>query len=268
MAAKSVLTAACEKPARRKRDEKMTVLFADSVPDFLSGAAVIDDIIGKEFFAGPARVGGLCMKWFYTNSGDSWYRMYFSFHGRLDRVTLWLRIVLLNIFVSLVMFTMSSLSTEYTHINYGSWLNCILVVYWWSLSTLWTRRCHDRGASGWWYGGFAVAVPLVFALNIWSNFHMEPSPIQDMLTKAGIGLFIVLGLYLIYLVARFGFTKSMPGANRYGPDPNARPVRKAQEAPKGRGKKPARRVKKVVVKKAAPKAEVKAPADAEKEDTK
>lgn len=189
------------------------------------------------------------MKWFYTNSGDSWYRMYFSFHGRIDRVTLWLRIVLLNIFISLVMFTMSSLSTEYTHINYGSWINCVLVVYWWSLATLWTRRCHDRGASGWWYGGFAIAVPLVFALNIWSNFHMEPSALQETLTTAGVGLFIVLGLYLIYLVARFGFTRSVPGTNQYGPDPNAPKPRKAQEAPKGKGKKHVRRVKKVVVKK-------------------
>ena len=85
------------------------------------------------------------MRWFSNERGESVWKMYFSFHGRIDRLTLWLRIILLNVFTYIVLVTMNSLSTEYTGINYGSWLNCVLVVYWWSLTTLWVRRVHDRG---------------------------------------------------------------------------------------------------------------------------
>ena len=93
------------------------------------------------------------MKWFYANSGDSVWKMYL----RLDRLTLWTRIILLNVFTYIVSFTLESLSTEYTWINFGSLFNMVLIVYWFCMTTLWVRRFHDKGVSGRWYGAYAVA---------------------------------------------------------------------------------------------------------------
>lgn len=213
------------------------------------------------------------MKWFYSNSGDSVWKMYLSFDGRIDRLTLWIRIILLNVFTYVVIFTLGSLSTEYTSLNFGSWMNTVLIAYWFCLTTLWVRRFHDRGVAGWWYGLYALAVPAAAAEFIWANFHINGDPMQETMVNVGVGLFVVLGLATIYILARFGFTKSQPGANRYGPEPGTR--RAAKPAPKaegkGHGKKPVRRVKKVVVKKhgadhakaAAEKAE---PKETKKED--
>lgn len=188
------------------------------------------------------------MRWFSNERGESVWKMYFSFHGRIDRLTLWLRIILLNVFTYIVLVTMNSLSTEYTGINYGSWLNCVLVVYWWSLTTLWVRRVHDRGHSGWWYGAFAIMVPLVFALNVWANFHMDlADPMQSVLTTAGLGLIGVTALAGLYLLIRFGFTLSEAGDNAYGPNPAAPRVHHGPAGPhKGPMKKrPVRRAKRV-----------------------
>ena len=41
------------------------------------------------------------MRWFSNERGESVWKMYFSFHGRIDRLTLWLRIILLNVFLYL-----------------------------------------------------------------------------------------------------------------------------------------------------------------------
>ncbi len=185
------------------------------------------------------------MKWFYNERGESVWKMYFSFRGRIDRLTLWLRIVLMNVFTYVVLMTMSSMSTEYTSINYGSWLNCVLVVYWWCLTTLWVRRVHDFGRTGWWYGGFAIAVPLIFALNVWANFHMDPAdPLQPTLTTAGLALIAAAVVWALYMVVRFGFRRGTVGENAYGPDPLA-PKARPHEAAMHKGHPKKRRVKRV-----------------------
>lgn len=162
------------------------------------------------------------MKWFYANSGDSVWKMYLSFDGRLDRLTLWTRIILLNVFTYIVSFTLESLSTEYTWINFGSLFNMVLIVYWFCMTTLWVRRFHDKGVSGRWYGAYAVAVPAAFGLNVWANFHMNGHPMQGALVYAGLGLAALTALAGLYILIRFGFTKSQDGENEYGPEPGTR----------------------------------------------
>lgn len=190
------------------------------------------------------------MKWFYSESGTSVWKMYLSFDGRLDRLTLWLRIILLNVFIYIILFTMGTLSEEYTSINFTSWLTPLLIVYWFCLTTLWVRRFHDRNVSGVWYGMYALALPAVVAMNIWVNFHMEDSAMKEPLSNVGLGLLVIVALAGLYILVRFGFTKSMPGENRYGPEPGARKAPAPKAVQKGQKKKGARRVKKVVVKKA------------------
>ncbi len=190
------------------------------------------------------------MKWFYSESGTSVWKMYLSFDGRLDRLTLWLRIVLLNVFTYIVFYTMGTLSEEYTSINFSSGVNVLLITYWFCLTTLWVRRFHDRNVSGVWYGLFALAVPAVIAMNIWANFHLQDEALKEPMSNAALGLLVLVGLAGLYILARFGFTKSMPGDNKYGPEPGVRRAAPPQKAgQKGKGKKSARRVRKVVVKK-------------------
>lgn len=102
-----------------------------------------------------------------------------------------------------------------------------------------TRRLHDIGRSGWWYGATLI---FGFVWIIWFIIEIvamaAEMPDIDAITNESAILFVIklLGKMLIPFVLYFAYsivlliwfcTDSRPGANKYGPNPKEMPM--AQE---------------------------------------
>ena len=116
--------------------------------------------------------------------GFDWKQLYFSFEGRINRSTWWLKfwvpVMLLSIVTTLIDYASGS-ANEYGVGPVGSIMS-ILVLY--SAIAVYVKRFHDRGRSGWF-----ILLLLVPVLNLW--------PAVEML-----------------------FLRGTVGENRYGPDPD------------------------------------------------
>lgn len=84
------------------------------------------------------------------------------------------------------------------------------------------RRLHDTGRSGWWIGGFYLAI-IVFALVIGLSFAGLYSGGGDSSFGGGIGILAIIGVLgvLIYsiMIIVFMCQDSHTGPNKYGPNP-------------------------------------------------
>lgn len=85
------------------------------------------------------------------------------------------------------------------------------------------RRLHDTGRSGWWIGGFYLAIFVFAIIAVGMASGMMVSGSQSEAAFAGLGVFsiiFVLGI-LIYAIVMLVFlcTDSSVGPNKYGPNP-------------------------------------------------
>lgn len=84
------------------------------------------------------------------------------------------------------------------------------------------RRLHDTGRSGWWIGGFYLAI-IVFGLIIGLSFAGLYGAGGDSSFGAGIGTMAIIGVLgvLIYSIVIIVFMcqDSQAGPNEYGPNP-------------------------------------------------
>jgi uncharacterized membrane protein YhaH (DUF805 family) len=92
------------------------------------------------------------------------------------------------------------------------------------LSVGW-RRLHDTGRSGWWIGGFALAVPGAVFVALASVEGGDPT--GSSAVGALLGL-LLLAWSIVLLV--FVCSDGTPGPNAFGPDPKGRMGRRSRQA--------------------------------------
>ena len=127
---------------------------------------------------------------------DSWFRQYFTFNGRISRLSFWLRQLLfwplLYVFLVLVSLVFgthlkSNFIAEDISLTGDIIISVVVLIILWSATCAGIQRWHDRNRSGWWY--WVGLIPLI------GNF---------------------------YALGECGFRRGTIGPNRFGPDPLAR----------------------------------------------
>jgi uncharacterized membrane protein YhaH (DUF805 family) len=147
----------------------------------------------------------------FSDAVTACFRKYARFSGRASRSEYWfffLFLVLMNGVASILDAALFTLDFEdsgpfYTLVTFGLFLP--------SLAVGW-RRLHDTNRSGWWFGGFWLALVVSILL-----FGL--SAVGGAADEAILGLGIVLGLAgLAYAIAMLVFLtrKGQPHPNRFG----------------------------------------------------
>ena len=120
-------------------------------------------------------------------------RVWFSFNGRINRSTFWLKGILgevcLSVVVMVFVFALGGFDPDAP--QESPWPLIVLlfwtVLSWWITLAVSAKRWHDHNLSGWWTA--LVFVPL-FGVFFW-----------------------------FYMFIKLGFLKGTDGPNRYGPAP-------------------------------------------------
>jgi len=85
------------------------------------------------------------------------------------------------------------------------------------------RRLHDTGRSGWWIGGFYLALFVFIVLSVSMAFGAVATGGEDTTAIASLGVLVIIGLLaiVIYAIALIIFfcQDSEKGPNKYGPNP-------------------------------------------------
>ena len=126
-------------------------------------------------------------------------QVWFSFNGRINRSTFWLKGILggsvclavVGVVVGVVVFGLGGLDVDeespWPSLVLVYWI-AVLLVFWIAvLLAVWAKRWHDHDMSGWWTAG--VCIPII-------------------------GYF-----FSFYMFFKLGFLKGTDGPNRYGPAP-------------------------------------------------
>ena len=145
------------------------------------------------------------------------FRRYFQFSGRASRSEYWF-FVLFTFLLGIVTGLLDSMLFGVPMADdVGGPLNTIsaLVVLIPSFAVAW-RRLHDTGRSGWWIGGFFLAMIGAVALVVISVGTAVFSP--EGLANATLLLGMLMVGTLIYIIVMLVFmcTRGDPGPNRYG----------------------------------------------------
>ena len=120
--------------------------------------------------------------------GFDWKYLYFSFEGRINRSTWWLKfwlpVMLINMVANLIDYATGNLTDASGNYSYGVVGPIVGVLLIYSAFAVYVKRAHDRGRTGWF-----VLLLFVPILNLW--------PAVELL-----------------------FLRGTVGPNRFGPDPD------------------------------------------------
>ncbi len=142
------------------------------------------------------------------------FRKYVTFSGRASRSEYWF-FVLWQILIGFVTGFIDGFVVGAT--GGFSPLNSIasLVLLLPTLAVSW-RRLHDIDRSGWWIGGFYLAMIVLVGV---ASFAFAGLDIDTMADGSGVLIFGIFGLgFIIYSIVMLVFfcTRGTPGPNRYG----------------------------------------------------
>jgi uncharacterized membrane protein YhaH (DUF805 family) len=154
---------------------------------------------------------------------QSCFRQYFGFGGRARRSEFWYW-TLFTILAGIVLGVIDGMLFGWEDEDAGPISGLF------SLATLipglavgW-RRLHDTGRSGWWIGGFYLAL-LVFGIlaGVMALSGMDGGTTSNEGMLASLGFLVIIGVlaalgYVIMLIVFF-CQPSKAGDNRYGPNP-------------------------------------------------
>lgn len=137
---------------------------------------------------------------YYTELSLS--QIYFSFEGRINRSTYWLKYFLPVIGVSILLVILLFAVPALTAV-----LGLILIIpYIWATIAVSIKRLHDINLSGWWYMYLAVIPGVVSGIASFSGSFSVAMIFSSLSTITGIALFIMNG-----------FVPGTKGQNNYGP---------------------------------------------------
>lgn len=139
-------------------------------------------------------------------------RKSFVFNGRARRKEYWSWVLfsaLLNIVVAVAAMMISSTETVQTCVS----LIMNLLVFFPTLSVA-IRRLHDVERSGWWYGGYYIALVVyaLFGVILVAGSSVKPFVIFSI-------IFLVVALCWGVAMLVWSFTEGTNGPNMYGEDP-------------------------------------------------
>lgn len=128
-------------------------------------------------------------------------QIYFSFEGRINRSTYWLKYFLPVIGVAIlfvaILFVLPTLTAVLGLI--------LLIPYIWATIAVSVKRLHDINLSGWWYVYLAVIPGVVSGIASFSGSLSVAMIFSSLSTITGLGLFIMNG-----------FIPGTKGQNNYG----------------------------------------------------
>lgn len=145
---------------------------------------------------------------------------YFGFRGRARRSEYWfwiLATILFGIFAALIDMALGISFARPGPVS--SLLNLLLFIPGLAVSF---RRLHDIGKSGWWIGGFYLAI-VIFVIVIFILALLVVTGGRDGEMETNLGYLVIIGvlgmmLYSIVLLIFF-CQNSQVGLNNYGPNP-------------------------------------------------
>jgi len=145
---------------------------------------------------------------------------YFGFRGRARRSEYWfwiLATILFGIFAALIDMALGISFARPGPVS--SLLNLLLFIPGLAVSF---RRLHDIGKSGWWIGGFYLAI-VIFVIVIFILALLVVAGGRDGEVETNLGYLVIIGvlgmmLYSIVLLIFF-CQNSQVGPNNYGPNP-------------------------------------------------
>ena len=147
------------------------------------------------------------------------YQLLFNFKGRINRAKFWLGLLLYLLATAALwgsIFSLFFLSQRWLVVPYLDILLAIVVVLiaWFWLLAVGTKRLHDRGKSGAWMLVFMVpAIALMIA-----------SVVMDVQGWIATGLSIAEYAFLVWALIELGIVRGTAGPNQYGNDPLVAPA--------------------------------------------
>lgn len=149
-------------------------------------------------------------------------RLFFSFEGRISRGYFWLGSVILILveinYILLMAFVLDLKPVDFwneTRLAQMVMLSAFLLVLTPSLA-LGTKRLHDRGLSGWWYGLLHLLIFQIYIQPFYGRL-LEPLSLEWILLNLPIFVALCLGGWLIIEMA---FMRGNAGRNRFGDNPD------------------------------------------------
>lgn len=146
-------------------------------------------------------------------------RQYFTFSGRASRSEYWyffLFLFLVGIVTSFLDGALFGIGLDQDPGPLNSLTSLALLIP--SLAVMW-RRLHDTGRTGWWVGGFFLALIGFVILMFMVILSVGTLAFPPATLGSTMFLFVVMGLgFVVYCIAMLVFlcTRGDPGPNRYG----------------------------------------------------
>lgn len=138
-------------------------------------------------------------------------RQYFSFQGRLTRVTFWVTFIVATVILFLAATLSVPIAKLAAPLAYLLYVAVVPVLVAWVAAMV--RRLHDRNRTGWWAPVFLLGPGFLY------YFGLGALSVGSIKQQSAAFLSVVALLLLGWSVIELGLLRGTVGPNRFGPDP-------------------------------------------------